>query len=58
MECEGDRGWWSTELRGQFIFYDTDDLAAVGAGMMEPHEPQPYAIMNVDQYLFNVRAKQ
>lgn len=26
--------------------------------MMKPHEPQPYATMNVDQYLFNVRVKQ
>jgi hypothetical protein len=52
------RGWWSTGFKGQFIFYDTDDLAAVAAGAKEPWEPQPYASLDIDQYLFNVTSSQ
>jgi len=46
------RGWWSTEFVGQIVFYNPDDLAAVAAGKVKPHEPQPYAKLDIDKYLF------
>jgi hypothetical protein len=51
-----DRGWWSTSFEGQIIFYDPDDLADVARGEMAPYEPQPYAALNVDPYLFNIQS--
>ena len=53
VDCE-ERGWWCDSLRGQIIFYDPSDLAAVARGEMEPSKPQPYASLDIDQYLFNV----
>ncbi len=57
LECDN-RGWWSTGFEGQFIFYDPDDLAKVAAGTMEPWEPQPYASLNIDQYLYHIESTQ
>jgi hypothetical protein len=57
-DCAGERGWWSTGFEGRFIFYDPDDLAKVAAGTMEPWEPQPYASLNVDQYLYHIESTQ
>ena len=56
--CAGERGWWSTGFEGRFIFYDPDDLAKAAAGTMEPWEPQPYASLNVDQYLYHIESTQ
>ncbi len=58
LDCEGERGWWSTGFVGQFLFYDPADLAKVAAGTMEPHEPQPYATLNIDQYLYHIASGQ
>lgn len=57
LECEN-RGWWSDEFRGQFLFYDTSELAEVAAGIRQPWEPQPYATMDIDRYLFNITSNQ
>ncbi|MCP5047875.1 MAG: hypothetical protein GY940_11935 [bacterium] len=57
LDCE-DRGWWSTGFVGQFLFYDPSDLAGVAAGTMESWEPQPYATLNVDNYLYHIRSSQ
>ncbi|MBN2318231.1 MAG: hypothetical protein JXR49_04105 [Acidobacteria bacterium] len=46
------RGWWSERFEPQILFFDPDELAKVAAGMMLPHEPQPYATMNIDNILF------
>jgi hypothetical protein len=54
-ECAGhtsNRGWWSTRFDAQFILYDPADLARVAAGQMQPWQPQPYASLDIDQYLF------
>ena len=51
-----DRGWWSSGFEGQIIFYDPANLAAVARGDMESWEPQPYASLNIDPYLFNVQS--
>ena len=53
-----DRGWWSTGFEGQIIFYDPADLAAVARGEIETWEPQPYASLNIDPYLYNVESTQ
>lgn len=47
-----DRGWWSNEFRAQFLFYDPRDLALVAQGAIPPWEPQPYAALDIDEYLF------
>jgi len=49
-----DRGYWSTSFQAQIIFYNPEDLAAVASGTMEPYEPQPYAALSLDEYLYNI----
>jgi hypothetical protein len=54
-ECEGHtshRGWWSSRFDAQFILYDPADLAQVAAGETESWAPQPYASLDIDEYLF------
>jgi len=58
VPADGDRGWWSSQFEGQIIFYNPDDLASVVRGEMEAYEPQPYATMNIDSYLYNVNSSQ
>jgi hypothetical protein len=48
-----DRGWWSEDIQAQIIFFDPADLAAVANGTLESYEPQPYASLNIDPYLFD-----
>lgn len=50
--CVTYRGWWSTHWDAQFIFYDPADLARVAAGEIESWEPQPYAVMDIDEHLY------
>jgi len=55
VECAGHntyRGWWSTRFDAQFILYDPADLARVAAGEMAPWQPQPYAVVDIDEHLF------
>jgi len=56
-ECP-ERGWWSTGFEGQILFYDSANLAAVAKGEMEPYEPQPYAILEIDEYLYHIESTQ
>ena len=58
LDCALQRGWWSTAFEGQIIFYDPEDLAAVAAGTKQPWEPQPYATLNVDSYLYHITSTQ
>ena len=54
-ECSGHgdyRGWWTTRWDSQIIFYDPADLARVAAGEMASWEPQPYAVLGIDESLF------
>ncbi len=53
-----DRGWWSTTFTAQFIFFDPNEIAAVVAGKKKPYEPQPYAVMEIDDRLFAIKSKQ
>ncbi|MCP4422814.1 MAG: hypothetical protein GY805_39900, partial [Chloroflexi bacterium] len=52
------RGWWSTSFVGQLIFYDPADLAAVADGSMESWQPQPYAALDIDEYLYHITSTQ
>ena len=51
-EC-ADRGWWSERFAAQIIFYDPADLAAVATGALESWQPQPYAVMEIEEVLFD-----
>jgi hypothetical protein len=57
LECDN-RGWWSTELKGVLLFYDPSDFVKVAEGKSKPYEPQPYAIMEIDKYLYHIKSKQ
>jgi hypothetical protein len=48
-----DRGWWSEGIEAQIIFYDADELAAVADGEAETWWPQPYAVLGIDDVLFD-----
>ena len=51
-----DRGWWSPRFAARMLFYDPEDLAAVAKGQKKPHEPQPYATLDIDDQLFAVKS--
>jgi len=54
-ECAGHngvRGWWSSRFEAQFILYDPADLARVALGELASWEPQPYAVLEIDPYLY------
>ena len=48
------RGFWAERYEAQFIFYDPADLAAVARGEMDSWQPQPYAVLNLDDVLFGL----
>ena len=51
-----ERGWWSTAFVGQIVFYDPAHLAAVARGEMEAWEPQPYATLDIDSFLYHIQS--
>ncbi len=54
-ECAGHndfRGWWTPHWDAQIILYDPADLARVAAGEIPSWQPQPYAAIDIDEYLF------
>ena len=58
--CQGHsdyRGWWSTRFDAQFILYDPADLVKVASGEMEAWEPQPYAVIDIDDCLLDNPAR-
>jgi len=50
--CVSNRGWWPTRFDAEFIFYDPSDLANVASGEWESWQPQPYAAIDIDEYLY------
>ena len=50
--CVSSRGWWTTRFDAEFILYDPADLAKVAAGGLESWQPQPYAAIDIDEYLY------
>ncbi len=51
-DCISARGWWSNRLDAQLVLYDPADLAQVASGAMQSWEPQPYAVIDVDERLY------
>lgn len=49
-----ERGWWAESFESVLYFYNPDDLAKVAVGTMAPHEPQPYAELNLEPYLWHI----
>ena len=47
------RGYWAEDYQAQIIFFNPADLGAVARGEMQTWEPQPYATLVLDDYLFN-----
>lgn len=47
------RGYWAKDYQAQIIFFDPADLGAVARGEMQAWEPQPYATLVLDEYLFD-----
>jgi len=52
VDCVTYRGWWTTRYDAQMILYNPADLARVAAGEIESWEPQPYAALDIDEYLY------
>ncbi len=50
--CVSLRGWWSNRFDAEIIFFDPADLARVAVGEIEPWQPQPYAVLDIDEYLY------
>ena len=53
-----DRGWWSTGFKGELLFYNPKRLKKVAAGSIKAWEPQPYATMDIDEFMYNVSSTQ
>ena len=49
----GYKGYHGEPYIGAILFYDPADLAAVANGELESWQPQPYAVFNVEDVLFN-----
>lgn len=47
-----DRGFWASDYTAQIMFFDPADLAAVVRGAMETWAPQPYAILDIAEYMY------
>jgi hypothetical protein len=56
LDCTGyaleSKGWWSSRWDAQIMFYSPEDFASVQNGTMQPFEPQPYAVLDIDEQLF------
>ncbi len=46
------RGYWAEKTQAQILFYDPADLAAVTHCKMQPYEPQPYSVMNLEPFMY------
>ena len=53
-----DRGWWSSGFTGQLLFYNPKKLKKVAAGELKAWAPQPYATMDIDEFMYNVTSNQ
>jgi len=51
-DLAGGRGYKADFHRAFVLFFDPADLAAVAKGRKKPHEPQPYAGLDVNAHLF------
>jgi len=44
------RGFWAEDFMPVILFFDPADLALVAQGLIEPYEPQPYALVDLTDY--------
>lgn len=49
---EESRGWWSSRFDAVLLFYNPNDFASVAQNKINPYEPQPYATLNLNKYLY------
>ncbi len=47
------RGYWAEDYQAQLLFFDPVDLAAVARGEGDPWQPQPYALLALDDVLYD-----
>lgn len=47
------RGFWAEDYQAQLIFYDPAELVGVARGTTASWEPQPYAVLVLDDYLLD-----
>ncbi|MFH1046683.1 MAG: hypothetical protein V1738_00095 [Patescibacteria group bacterium] len=52
LDCASQRGWWSDRMIVQMMLFNPADLAAVAAGDLDPWEPQPYATIDLEPWMF------
>jgi len=46
-----ERGWWNDDFRACITFYDVNDALKVLKGQMQPNEIQPYAFLDISEYM-------
>ena len=49
-----ERGWWNDDFRATMIFYDANDLVKVSEGNLMADEVQPYAMIDINEFLLGV----
>jgi len=47
------RGWWSQDISARILFFDPSELGAVALNEWDTWQPQPYASMSLDEFLFD-----
>ncbi|MCK5147238.1 T9SS type A sorting domain-containing protein [bacterium] len=47
-----ERGFWADSIHAQIIFYDPEDLGKAAKGEIESYTPQPYAALDITEYLY------
>ncbi|MBN1146963.1 MAG: hypothetical protein JXA78_06895 [Anaerolineales bacterium] len=47
-----DRGFWAEGYRAQIMFFDPAQLAAVAQGEIDSWAPQPYAFLDITDYMY------
>jgi hypothetical protein len=50
--CGESKGWHAEPYYAAVLFYDPALLAASAKGLIEPYEIQPYAVLNLEDYMF------
>jgi len=46
------RGYWAEDYQAQMLFFDPTELGMVALGELYSWEPQPYAVLELDDFLF------
>jgi len=46
-----ERGWWNSDFRATMMFYSPDVLGKVALNQMSAYDSQPYALLDLSQYM-------